>query len=322
MAHITKLFCSVLCCRDSDSQKQGELENMNDQHPRVCVLPYRQKLGMTASRLLLSDLHWPLGVPPGIEGLTLADLLPTDHVLTLPHKSLYLRPSFGTKARAFGTKARVSVLILEPRTIHRQYMALTNLFHRRFHRVLTSDNLLLAQVPNSVLFPCGGSWVPEWQEIDMTKQAMCSLIASSKKKQSGHKLRHDLVQWSRETGQDIDVMGRGYKPFAKKSEGLAPFRYSVVIENTREDGYFTEKLIDALLCNTVPIYWGCPNIADFFDTGAMMVCEDMADIQRAIKNMSESDYASRLPALTAARDVAAGYMDFYERAARILQNTG
>ena len=263
------------------------------------------------SGLLLSDLHWPLCVPPGIEGQTLADLLPTDHVLALPHKALYLHPSFGTRAR-------VSVLILEPRAIHRRYMALTKLFHRRFHRILTSDSLLLAQVPNSVFFPCGGSWVPQWQETDMTKHAMCSLIASKKKKQPGHKLRHELVRWSRETGQDVDVMGRGYKPFTEKSEGLASFRYSIVIENTREKGYFTEKLIDALLCNTVPIYWGCPNIADFFDTKALVVCEDMADIQRAIKNMSESDYAFRLPALTAARDVAVGYMDFYERAAKTL----
>lgn len=287
---------------------------MNDQHPRVCVLPYRQKLGIRPSRLPLSDLHWPLGVPPGIEGQTLADLLSTDHLLMLPHKSMCFRPSFGTKAR-------VSVLILEPRSIHRAYMILTNLFRRRFHRIFTSDSILLAQAPNSVSFACGGSWVPDWQETDMTKHAMCSLIASSKKKQSGHKLRHDLVQWCRETEQGIDVMGRGYKPFADKSEGLAPYRYSIVIENTRAGGYFTEKLIDALLCNTVPIYWGCPDIDDFFDTKAMMVCKDMDDIQRAIENMSEADYASRMPALAAARDVAIGYLDFYERAARILQNS-
>ncbi len=284
---------------------------MDYQQPRVCVLPYRQKLGMMPSGLLLSDLHWPLGVPQGIEGQTLGDLLPTDHVLALPHKSLYFCPSFGTRAR-------VSIMILEPRAIHRKYMALTKLFRQRFHRILTSDSLLLASAPNSVMFPCGGSWVPQWQETDLTKHAMCSLIASSQKKQTGHKLRHDLVRWCRETGQDIDVMGRGYKPFVEKPEGLAPFRYSIVIENTREKGYFTEKLIDSLLCNTIPIYWGCPNIADFFDTEAMVVCENMADIQRAIKQMSEPDYVSRLPALTAARDVAVGYMCFYERAAKML----
>jgi hypothetical protein len=278
------------------------------------VLPYRQRLGWRASTRPLSDLHWPLGRPTDIEGLTLADLLPTDHLLTFPHKSLFLRPSFGTKAR-------VSVMILEPRAIHHRYMTLARILHRRFHRVLTSDSQLLTQIPNSVLFPCGGSWVPAWQQIDLTKSAMCSLIVSAKRKQTGHKLRHDLVQWCNETGQDIAIMGRGYKPFAEKSDGLAPFRYSVIIENTREKGYFTEKLIDALLCNTVPIYWGCPNIADFFDTKGMLLCENMADIQRAIGAMSEADYAARVPTLAAARAVAANYVDYDQRAAKILLET-
>lgn len=277
--------------------------------PRVCVLPYGQRLGWRPSYLPLSDLHWPLGVPEGIECQTLADLLPTDHVLIPPHSTLYFRPTFGTRAR-------ISVMIMEPRAVHRRHMTLISLFRRRFYRVLTSDSDLLARVPNSAFFPTAGSWVPNWQEIDLTKQAMCSLIASGKTKQLGHKLRHAAVRWSRETGQDIDIMGRGYKPFAQKSDGLAPYRYSIVIENAREQNYFSEKLVDALLCNTVPIYWGCPNIADFFDTSAMLLCENMADIQRAVAQMTQADYTSRVPALAAARDVAVGYMDIYARAAK------
>jgi len=280
------------------------------QQPRVCVLPYGQRLGWHPSRLPLTDLHWPLGVPDGIEGQTLADLAPEDHLLTPPHKTLFFRPSFGTRAK-------VSVMLLEPRAVHHKHMTRIRLFHRRFHRVLTADSLLLAQCPNAAFFPIAGCWVPDWQDIDLTKHAMCSLIASGKTKQPGHKLRHAVVDWSRKTGQDIDIMGRGYKPFAEKSDGLAPYRYSIVIENAREQNYFTEKLIDALLCQTVPIYWGCPNIGDFFDTGGMMICNSMADIQQAIAQMSEVDYATRLPALIRARDVAAStYMDFYVRAAQ------
>lgn len=282
---------------------------MTSRAPRICVLPYRQRLGWRASKLPLSKLHWPLGVPEGIEGQTLADLLPTDHLLTPPHSSLYMRPTFGTRAR-------VSVMIMEPRAVHQRHMTLLRLFRRRFHRILTSDSALLRQVPNAVFFPTAGSWVPDWQDIDLTKHAMCSLIASGKTKQLGHKLRHEVVGWIRETGQDIDVMGRGYKPFEEKSDGLAPYRYSIVIENAREDGYFSEKLIDAVLCNTVPIYWGCPNIAEFFDTGGMVICHDMADIQRAIAQMSQADYEARLPALAAARDVAVNYTESYGRAAR------
>lgn len=301
--------------RGSDGPKKTGNRSITHQLPKVCVLPYGQRLGWKAARLSLSDLHWPLGTPTDIQGKTLADLEPKDHLLTPPHTTLYFRPSFGTRAR-------VSVMFLEPRAVHHKHMSLIRLFHRRFHRVLTADTDLLAQCPNAAFFPIAGSWVPDWQKSDLTKHAMCSLIASAKTKQPGHKLRHVVANWSRETGQDIDIMGRGYKPFDAKSEGLAPFRYSIVIENVREENYFSEKLIDALLCRTVPIYWGCPNIGDFLDTDAMMICEDMADIQRAVAQMSTADYAARMAALDAARQVAAGYVDFYKRAAKTVLEHG
>lgn len=279
--------------------------------PRVAMLPYGKKLGKTPANLPLSALEWPLGDPGGITGQTLADLRPTDHLLTTPSTSSYLR-------RSFGTPAKVSVIVMEPRAVHHKHMQLLRLFGRRFHRILTSDSKLLAQTSNSVFFQTGGCWVPDWQEIDLQKHAMCSLIASGKAKQEGHKLRHSMVEWSRRTGQNVDIMGKGYRPFERKSDGLAPYRYSIVIENAREKDYFSEKLVDALVCNTVPIYWGCPNIGDIFDTRGMVVCTTMAELQHAVAAMSEADYETRWPKLAAARNVAAGFSNIYERAAETL----
>jgi hypothetical protein len=42
--------------------------------------------------------------------------------------------------------------------------------------------------------------------------------------------------------------------------------YSIVVESSSEPNYFTEKLIDCLVTKTIPIYWGCPNISEYFDT--------------------------------------------------------
>lgn len=42
-------------------------------------------------------------------------------------------------------------------------------------------------------------------------------------------------------------------------------QFHIAIESTSTINYFTEKLIDALITKTVPIYWGCPNIGEFFD---------------------------------------------------------
>ena len=65
-------------------------------------------------------------------------------------------------------------------------------------------------------------------------------------------------------------MGRGYAPFEAKEDGLAPYRASVVIENSREPSYISEKLIDAALCRTLPIYWGAPDVADWFDPAGLI----------------------------------------------------
>ncbi|WP_317055608.1 glycosyltransferase family 10 domain-containing protein [Roseovarius rhodophyticola] len=145
---------------------------------------------------------------------------------------------------------------------------------------------------------------------------MCSLIASGKRDLSGHALRHNTVDWVREEGLDVDVMGLGYQPFDKKSDGLSPFRYSIVIENVRERNYFTEKLIDAVLCQSVPIYWGCPNLADFMDVSGIVICETEKDVRAAVLAMSEDGYAARLPGLLKAQKAAASYADVYERAAQ------
>ena len=76
----------------------------------------------------------------------------------------------------------------------------------------------------------------------------------------------------------VDVLGRGYVPFENKWEGLLPYHYSIVIENAQEPYYFTEKIIDAMMCNTIPIYWGTPNIGDYFDVTGMVICNNVPEL--------------------------------------------
>lgn len=44
---------------------------------------------------------------------------------------------------------------------------------------------------------------------------------------------------------------------------LSFFRYTLVIENCVYPGYLTEKIFDAMLAGTVPVYLGAPDIKDF-----------------------------------------------------------
>lgn len=63
---------------------------------------------------------------------------------------------------------------------------------------------------------------------------------------------------------DIHVFGQGRKPIPNKSMGLDTYRYSICVENSRIQNYFSEKFTDCILSWTIPIYDGCPNIHEFF----------------------------------------------------------
>jgi len=197
-------------------------------------------------------------------------------------------------------------------------MWLARLFQRRFHKILSCNQRLLKSIPNGLFYIFGDSWVENWREVDCTKRAMLSLIASEKKALPGHKLRHVVVKRLRAAGIDVSVMGRGYEPFADKADGLAPFRYSVIIENSRESGYITEKIIDAFLTKTVPIYWGAPDVSAYFAADGMIECATFDDIIAAVATVSQQDYMRRLDAVCANQKTAAKYANTRKSIARIL----
>lgn len=127
----------------------------------------------------------------------------------------------------------------------------------------------------------------------------------------GHILRMDFLdRLARDSPELFDLYGRGdfsgsyYKgEVENKWEGLAPYRYSLAIENYRGRNYFSEKVADALLAWCMPIYWGCENLDDFLppDSYVWIDIED-PDASAKIKEIVESDkYEKNLDAIAEAR---------------------
>mmetsp|Transcript_8578 Transcript_8578/g.15190 ORF Transcript_8578/g.15190 Transcript_8578/m.15190 type:complete len:252 (-) Transcript_8578:846-1601(-) len=58
---------------------------------------------------------------------------------------------------------------------------------------------------------------------------------------------------------------------------FAPYKFAIVFENTGKRGYFTEKLINAALAKTVPIYWGPPDISEHINMDSIVHCEPEED---------------------------------------------
>jgi hypothetical protein len=59
-----------------------------------------------------------------------------------------------------------------------------------------------------------------------------------------------------------------------KIDAQRDYRFTIAFENTIHPGYVTEKLVHPLAAQSVPIYWGCPEVAADFNPAAFLDARD------------------------------------------------
>jgi hypothetical protein len=77
-----------------------------------------------------------------------------------------------------------------------------------------------------------------------------------------------------------------------KIELFGDAQYGVIIENTSHRGYFTEKIMEMFLLKTIPVYWGCSNINDFFNEKGIITFDNVDDLIYKLNNLDENYYDS------------------------------
>lgn len=99
------------------------------------------------------------------------------------------------------------------------------------------------------------------------KQNKVSIVTSSNASLSGHKKRLRFIEFlmSSHLSSSVDFYGGGHNPVLDKLDAIAPYKYHLCLENSVIDNYWTEKIADAFLGLSLPIYHGCPNIQSYFD---------------------------------------------------------
>jgi len=160
-----------------------------------------------------------------------------------------------------------------------------------FDLILASDPEILNNCKNAILFPFGDCWIPQEDQKIHEKTKLLSIIASSKRELSGHKLRHSVMAT---IGNKMDIYGRCCNYIENKADALRDYKFNLCIENLQLTNWFTEKLIDCLRTGTVPIYWGSPNISDYFNINGFIIVNSLNDITNVVNNLTEDDYTSRL----------------------------
>ena len=64
---------------------------------------------------------------------------------------------------------------------------------------------------------------------------------------------------------------------AGKVSFLSKYKFNIAFENKSKPGYTTEKIVEAFLAGTVPIYWGNPKIAEEFNQQSFINAHNFSD---------------------------------------------
>lgn len=185
-------------------------------------------------------------------------------------------------------------------------------FAKQFHYLITNHDEKTLPHPNALRSQTGNVWFygKDYNDIvhvtEPTKTKKISTVCSNKQQgHTMHRLRYAFTEMMEKEIQQLERFGRGFKWIDTKAEALDDYEFHVAIENHIANHVWTEKLADAFLGFTVPIYCGCPNVYDYFPKESLIQI-DINDMPKAIQIIkeilrNEGEYARRLDAVKEAR---------------------
>jgi hypothetical protein len=182
--------------------------------------------------------------------------------------------------------------IIEPPIINGENYEQIIQHSSKFNKVFSYMNYLKDKIPNWIYIPHGGTWLRDSELHIYDKTKLCSFVFSNKTWNRYHRMRHNIYNNLKHTNT-LDFFGSGSdNPIEFKITALKDYMFSVVIENSIEDCYFTEKLLDCFLTGTIPIYCGHKNVSKFFDTDGILFFDGENDLSSVLQILTESLYSS------------------------------
>jgi len=150
---------------------------------------------------------------------------------------------------------------------------------------------------------------------DFKKTKRMSMVSSNYGHKYNYPKRHELFNALLKTDLDIDFYGRRWElsdprykgsPY-NKSEAIVDYQYSIAIENSSYDNYLTEKFFDLIVCNTVPLYYGAPNVSGIYPDNSFIALDFSGPIEKTVEQVidiyNNDDYETRLPHVLEAKNL-------------------
>lgn len=195
-----------------------------------------------------------------------------------------------------------------------------------FDLVLTYEPNILKYVSNSEKFIMGDCWLDFDKLSYDRKQNKISYLTSNKYLTIGHLVRKNIFEsLSKYAGTTLpngfDYLQHVSPPrIPSKNLVFEEFKFSIIVENDQCVDYFTEKLIDCLASKTIPIYWGCPNVGDYFNMDGIITFRDHDELEKIILSLYDGLYEEKLSAIEENYELSKKYINNFKRIEKIIND--
>ena len=196
-----------------------------------------------------------------------------------------------------------------------------------FNVILTQSDKILNTCDNVLYQPFGGTWFkPDQYNKEHTKEFKIAHLRGNLLKSYGHSMRHEILDREKELKvptKFFESHGDRYdleNARIGKEEVFGDSQYGIAIENFSHRGFFTEKILDCFLLKTIPIYWGCSNIGDYFDIDGIITIDNVDDLIYKTNQLNESYYENRKEIIEKNWKLALEYVDYEQNVVNTITN--
>jgi hypothetical protein len=186
-----------------------------------------------------------------------------------------------------------------------------------FDVILTWNDKILNTCENAIYLPFGHTWFkPDQYKKNHKKEFKVAHLRGNLLKSYGHQIRWEILDRKDEIKiptKFFDVYGDRHnieRARIDKEEVFGDSMFGIAIENFSHRGFFTEKILDCFLLKTIPIYWGCPNIGDFFNKEGIIKFGDTDDFIYITNKLTDEYYDSKKQIIEDNYQLALKYVNY------------
>jgi hypothetical protein len=129
---------------------------------------------------------------------------------------------------------------------------------------------------------------PKSPELFLQKKKFACMVVSNAKAKERIAFFHELSKY-----KQVDSGGRHLNnvggPVANKMDFIKDYKFVISFENSTYPGYTTEKLIEPMLVNSIPVYWGNEEVGKDFNSNSFIHVNQYGSYKDVIDRLVELD---------------------------------